>query len=300
MWLVVLMNAVCGSTFTLGKIILQYIQPMPLIALRMVISGICMVGYYYLRRSKKLLQPFGAHNLFLLLQFAFFGIFLSFSLEFWSLQYISSSKAALLYNISPFITAIYAYIFFSEKMTLKKLLGLIIGFMGFLPTLMAQTPGQEGGASFGFISWAELALFGSVCAYSYGWVVMKRLMNNYNNATMLNGMGMLLGGIMAVVTIMLTHNTLTVPSLWPFSGLFVALMLLGNIIFYNLYSILLKRYTVTFLAFTGFMAPFFTAIYSYFLLHEPIGWDFYVSSAIVFVGLYIFYQEELRQGYIVK
>jgi len=57
---------------------------------------------------------------------------------------------------------------------------------------------------------------------------------------------------------------------------------------------------VTFISFTGLTIPLFVAVYGYFFLGEVITVQLLISMVIVACGLYIFYQEELRQGYIVN
>jgi drug/metabolite transporter (DMT)-like permease len=74
-----------------------------------------------------------------------------------------------------------------------------------------------------------------------------------------------------------------------------AIILISNIICHNIYGYLLKQYTATFIAFTGFLAPLFSALYGWAFLNERITWHFYASSFIVFIGLAIFYKEELVQ-----
>jgi drug/metabolite transporter (DMT)-like permease len=50
---------------------------------------------------------------------------------------------------------------------------------------------------------------------------------------------------------------------------------------------------VTFLSLCGFSTPFFTAIFSSVTMQEWPGKEFFISAPIVFLGLYLFYKEEL-------
>jgi drug/metabolite transporter (DMT)-like permease len=71
------------------------------------------------------------------------------------------------------------------------------------------------------------------------------------------------------------------------------LIAISNLICYNLYGYLLKKYSVTFVSFAGFITPLFTALFGWWYLGEVVTWPFYVSAIIVFAGLCIFNQEEL-------
>ncbi len=50
----------------------------------------------------------------------------------------------------------------------------------------------------------------------------------------------------------------------------------------------------------AFLSPLFTALYSWMFLGETVTWHFYLSSAMVLFGLYIFYKDELKQVVVVN
>ena len=75
-----------------------------------------------------------------------------------------------------------------------------------------------------------------------------------------------------------------------------ALIVISNLLAYNLYGVLLKRFSATFLSFAGFSTPLITAFFGWFFLGEQITWGFVLCASVVFLGLGLFYQEELRHG----
>jgi drug/metabolite transporter (DMT)-like permease len=83
-------------------------------------------------------------------------------------------------------------------------------------------------------------------------------------------------------------------------GLLGSMILIANIIFYNLYGYLLKKYTATFLSFVGFVTPLFAAFFEWFFFGTMVPHEFFLTVCIVGAGIFIFYQEELKQGYIVR
>lgn len=304
MFLVALAYMTIASTFTIAKLALQYLQPIFFISIRMLVGGSLLLGYlHFFRRTsisikKEHFWDFGAIILF--------HIFFSFVLEFWALQHLSSWKVCLFYSLSPFISAVFSYFWFSEKMTPKKFLGLTIGFFAFLPVIMAAESSEAKLGLFGFLSWPELIMFLSVTSAVYGWTVVRKLGRQGYGMVMINGIGMLGGGLLASIASFLLEGWPVLSSvsgsvttdIMACVGYMLLLILLANVIFYNLYGFLLKRYTVTFLSFAGFLTPLFAALYGWFFLGEFVGGSFFVTILLVFAGLYIFYQEELRQGYI--
>lgn len=75
---------------------------------------------------------------------------------------------------------------------------------------------------------------------------------------------------------------------------------ISNIICYNVYGLMLKKYTATFLSFVGLLSPIFASLNSWVLLGERPSWIIFASTTVVALGLWMVYQAELKQGYIRK
>ncbi|HLJ31582.1 MAG TPA: DMT family transporter [Candidatus Babeliales bacterium] len=308
MILIFIMYLLFASTFTLGKAALAYVPPFLFIGMRMVLGGGLLLIYYRCIKKQRLSISAADYSLFL--RIIIFHIFCAYTLEFWALEYVTSGKACLLYNLSPFITAIFSYFLFAERLSYRQLLGLLIGFLGFIPILIAQTPLEKIGWHFGFISIYEIALIFSVTASAYGWMMVKHLLHRNYSLIMINGIGMMGGGILALIlsfvvegALGLKEVTTVVPSLVSMFGVagerFIMLMgyclslvVIANIIGYNLYGYLLSRYSATFLSFAGFMTPLFAALLGWIFLGEQVTWHFFATISMVILGLYLFQQKD--------
>ena len=295
MILIILLYGLFGTSFLFNKALLNYANPIFLTGARMTISGILLLGYQYFYAYKNF--KFKRKHGYLFVQIILFGIYITYILRYWGLQHMAASKAAFLFNLSPFLASLYSYFFFKERMTLKQWIGLFIGFIGLIPILLTSSNTETVLGELYFISWPELAIIAAVACHSYSWVVMRKLVlhKNYSPA-MVNGICMSAGGILALITSFITDGfSLPVNDIVPFSGLLACVILISNLICHNLYGFLLKRYTATFLSFAGFLGPLFTAFYGWIFLGETVTWHFYASSVIVFIGLFLFYQDELNQ-----
>lgn len=302
---VLILYMLFASTFTLGKLALEIVDPLFFIASRMLIGGTLLLGYqYWFNRQNWLLRW---NDTLLFGQLSIFHMFLPFALEFWALQYVNPSKACLIYNLSPFITALFAYCILSENMNRQKWAGLLIGFMGMIPLLLSFSPQEDVLGSFMQLSLPELALLGAVTSSVYGWMLFKRGMQTGYSPVMINGVAMVGGGIVSLGTSLVTEGIPllrmpaygAIPSLGMWSpiiyylGYTLILIVIANIICYNLYGSLLKRYSATFLSFAGATCPLFAALFDWFFLGISVGWHFFATAALTSLGLYIFYQKEL-------
>lgn len=298
MFYVILLYALFASVFTIAKTGLEYSQPLFLVGSRMFLAGIILVGYQ--AWIKKQTFQFNRQTWWRIIRLAAFNIYLTNAFEFWGLRYLTSFKTCFIYSLCPFLSALFCYVLFSDKLTYKKWLGLGLGFLGFLPILISQTTAEEQAGHFLFFSWAELAVMCAAICSVYGWIVLKQLVKeNELSPLSANGLSMLIGGIMALGHSFLVENWDPIPvtNLSVYTKCTVLLIIISNLICYNLYGYLLKRYSPTFVSFAGFTTPLFTALFGWVFLDEVITWPFYVSFAIVFCGLFLFDQEELKQGY---
>jgi drug/metabolite transporter (DMT)-like permease len=288
------MYAALAAAFTVAKISLQYANPYFLIAVRMLLAGSVFLLFQYLFNSKKFFVR--KEDFWLFVKTSFFYIYLAFIPEFWALQYLSSSKVVILYSITPFIAAGLAYFLVSEKLTFKKVFGMIIGFTGIIPILL--THNQEGlTKELLSISKAEAILLIAIFSAAYGWFPVKQLMTKGYSLPMINGTTMFLGGAGALVTSFAVEGVFTrhVFAIKPFLFWVIILIILANGIFYNMYGWLLKRYSFTMLSFAGFLCPIFGSLYGFYFLKEPITWNHFASIILISSGLFLFYQEELKR-----
>lgn len=301
--LVIIMYATWSSVFSLGKMTLQYCPPLFLTGFRMALAGVILLGYLAIaKRSAFKLQKRQFISILLL---AFFSIYLTNALEFWGLQYLTAAKTCFIYSLSPFFAAFFSYLHFKERMTRRKWLGLGIGFIGCIPVLLTQTGSEELWNAFSFLSWPTLAVMGAALCSIYGWVLLRvTVKDNTVSPVMANGSSMLIGGLMAFSHSFFVEPWSPLPVAAGHFGDFfqgtLLMTLISNIICFNLYGFLLKRYTATFLSFVGLLSPIFASLNSWLFLGEQPSWIIFLSTGIVCIGLWIVYQAELKQGYILN
>lgn len=307
MFLVILTEMLFASTWTIGKAVLQYLNPIFFIGLRMTLAGSIMLAFLFIfKRNKFVLYK---KDWLLWLQIIVFHVFIAYVCEFWALKYLSSFKTSFFYNLTPFISALFGYLFLSEKMSAKKWLGLAIGFSGILWVMFTGVTVQEIGAGkLLFLSWPEISLIAAVSSAVYGWVVFKKLNTVCGySSLMINGFGMFCAGILAFIVSFFLESSpcatyvhgqslfsLTFTEVTTILGYTFLLILVANLIGYNLYGYLLTRYSITFLSFAGTLTPFFAAGFGAIFLGEVPSFSFFASSILVVIGLYIFYMQEMQ------
>ncbi len=295
---VFLLFALFASVFTVSKIGLEYTQPFFLIGFRMLMAGIVLFGYeFYRNRGNFKIDWQSCRRI---LRLALFNIYLTNVLEFWGLKYLTSFKTCFIYSLSPFISALFSYLIFSEKMSFKKWIGLCIGFLGILPMMLSETSLEMETGHLYVFSWAELAVVAAATTSVYGWILLRQLINeNGYSPQLANGMSMIIGGSMSLIHSGFVENWNPVPvtEFLPFILCSAWLLVVSNLICYNLYGWLLKRFSATFMSFSGFTTSMFSALFGWAFLNESLTWALFISTSIILLGLTLFYQEELKPSF---
>jgi drug/metabolite transporter (DMT)-like permease len=287
-----MLYALFALSVFISKVIFTYCDPIFYIGARMSIAGIILLTYQYIYAHEHF--KFKREHLWHYIQIVFFGIYFTYIIRFWGLTKLPVSKAMFMFNLAPFMSALFSYFFFNEAMSRKKWAGLMIGFIGFIPIVVSKV-GQENISQLFFISWPEVAVLISVICHSYNWILIRKLVRDHSQSpAMINGLTMFIGGVGALITSPFFEGFTPVKNVFEFSKLLICVIIVSNLICHNLYAYLLKTYTATFLSFAGFLSPIFAALYGWMWLNEKITWHFYVSSVVVFIGLVLFYQDELQ------
>jgi drug/metabolite transporter (DMT)-like permease len=302
-FLVVFMYAMWSSVFSIGKWTLEFTPPLFLTATRMLLGGVLLLSFLLL--FKKNYLKITAKQFLSLAVLGLFSTYLTNAFEFWGLQHLSAAKTCFIYSLSPFFAALFSYLHFGEKMNGRKWLGMLIGFIGFIPVLSMQTGSEELIGGISFFSWPELAIMGAALCSVYGWVLLRLLVKDSSvSPLMANGTSMFIGGIFALIHSLLVESWAPTPvAAAGISGFMQGLLLMtliSNILGYNLYGFLLKRFTATFLSFMGLLSPIFASLNSWLLIGEKPSGIIFLSTGIVGLGLWMVYQAELKQGYIRK
>ncbi len=309
-FLVLFMYAAWSSVFSLGKMALELSPPIFLTGFRMLMGAVLLLTYIVIRNRSSF--KFNRQQWALLILLSIFSIYLTNAFEFWGLKSLTAAKTCFIYSLSPFFAALFSYLHFGEKMNRRKWIGMMIGFLGFIPLLLTQKGADELLTSVPFLSWPELAMVGASACTAYGWIILRLIINPPNadkSATpispmMANGVSMLIGGFIALTHSFFIDSWSPLPvatqNLTPFVQGVLIMAIISNVLCYNLYGHLLKKFTATFLSFMGLFSPIFASLNSWIFLNEQPSLVIFLSTGIVSLGLYLIYSAELRQGYYTK
>jgi drug/metabolite transporter (DMT)-like permease len=295
--LAIIEYAILASTFTIAKVAIGHADPLFLTGVRMIASAPLMFLVHFLQKENSFVVK--KQDILLFFQTSIFHIFLPFVAEFWALQYVSSAKTAITYALTPFIAAMLSYFLLKKKLTVVQTIGLSIGLLGLMPIFFSGDEKNFLPYEFMHISMPELVLLFAVTSASYAWFIVSDLMKRGYGISLINGIAMLIGGLFSLVSwyIFFGHEHPIKGSLNSFILWTVILIVVANVISFNLYGWLLKHLSITFMSAIGFLCPIFASFYGVVFLKENLGLSHLIALVMVCFGLWLFYREELRKNY---
>lgn len=214
-----------------------------------------------------------------ILVFALLNTTFHYAFFYFGLSHSAGSRAAILNSMSVFTVVILACIFFkSDKMTMRKVLGCVIGFAG----ILALNIGGEDSGQFTWLGDGMIILNALCSAFA---ALMTRGLGKRVDVFVGTGYGLSLGGLLLVIPGLLFGGTLPNITLW---GISILLMLIGiSTIGFTLYNKLLTCNPVGKVAIYNSLIPVVGAITSCLCLNEPFYWKYVIAGGLATIGIYI-------------
>ena len=214
----------------------------------------------------------------------------------YAMKYLDPVKTCFLYVLSPFITALILYFLYDERLSMKKIYGLIIGFIAVIPIILASPAEHLAPVPWHLSLLGYVIFIAAIIAFNYGWILNQKLLKRVEvPSSLITGSALTIGGASTLSLFLLLEgfDFITLELTKRF-GWYVIFITLVTAIAYNLYGVLLKRYSATFISFASFSQPAFALLYAAFFLGQPVSITAYIALGILGFALGIFYLEELN------
>lgn len=293
--------------YTATKTALVYAQPLMCMTVRMLLGGTVLgllTCCMYPAQLGRVQQAWWSHRWLWCKAIVFYS-YIVYAGYYVGMRWLPSAHVALCYNVIPFIVAFLGYFLVDQKMTSKKWWGLVIGFIGIMPSIIEDMHV----AAFS-IQAAELLFLASVVSMAYGWFVVYNLMSLGYSPLVINSIGMLGAGMMALPTslaieglspermaaaaeLLSSYTASGIPTIVAFMGLIGVSIATTDIVYNNAIAYFMQSYSLVYLSFIGMVTPIMVALLNAVLIHEPLPKYFFLSFIMVAFGFTIFYGEEL-------
>lgn len=278
-WLIFLaLGFFWGSSYLFIKIGVDAgLPPFTLITLRLAIGFALLATVVAVAREP---LPRSARQYGHLFVMGVVNIAIPFSLITWAELSVDSALAAILNAAVPlFVIVIAAFFLRDERITMNRLAGLVVGFVG-VAILVGFDPGEVAGSDLA----GEIALIGSTISYAIGAVYSRRNVRGLRPmipALLQVGFGLLVVAILALVFERPFEVTIT-PEAW---FAVVWLGLLGSGLAYLVFFRILGRWGATRTSMVAYLLPVYGIALGALVLNEPVDARLLIGTALVIGGV---------------
>lgn len=293
-WLMVVTTIFWSGAFITGKIAVGEFPPFALTFFRFLFALPFIFAIFYVREPENLL-PHGRQWPALIF-LGVIGTFCYHALFFSSLKYTTAINSSLLGATNPMVTTLLAAMFFSERLTPWRVLGIILSFSG---VFLFITSGDLHLISQFRFNKGDILMLIAVCCFAVYSLLSRRFMKEY-----------LLSPLMVTAYTFLICVVISIPFvLWekPASYLFSAtasgwlsilyMSVFASVLGYLIQMIAIQRIGASRSAIFINLVPIFTIIQSVTILGETITLIKLVGAAIVITGVYLATRPESRVKY---
>ena len=212
--------------------------------------------------------------------YALFNTTFHYAFFYFGLSHSEGARAAILNTLSVFTVVILACLFFkSDKLTLRKILGCLIGFLGILALNLG---GEQGGTGFTWLGDGMIILNALSSAVAS---LMTRGLSQRVNVFVGTGYSLALGGFLLIVPGLLLGGTL--PLITPLGLLYLLLLIGISTTGFSLYNKLLSCNPVGKVAIYNSLIPVIGALTSCLCLGETFYTKYLIAGALATWGIYL-------------
>lgn len=207
----------------------------------------------------------------------------------WAEQSVPSGLTAVLVATSPFwMVGFDALMPDGEAITLRRLLGLVVGFGGIVmlvwPEIRVDGAGSQSRAFLGGVVAAQIACIGWAVGSSYA---RKRGRGHAREENVLAtaAFEMLFGGIALLAASLALHETARLTFTPRTAGALLYLTLVGAVGGFSAYAYALKHLPVATVSLYAYVNPIIAVVLGTLVLQEPFSARMVLAAMVVFVGV---------------
>ena len=253
-----------SSAFAAAKIALVDCPPLTLLTVRFLVAGVLMVAVAWVLTGRPRLtrRDIGA-----LLLLGAFNNAIYLGLSWTGITTVTSAFAAVIVSASPLLVAAFAGPVLGERLTVVKVVGLLLGLAGVALVLRSRLMGSAGIG--GEDPLGTLLVVLGLCSLVAGTLAYKKLAPG-GGLWVGNGMQCIFGGLLTLPAALLLDDWSTVRLTPGLVGGFLWLVIGVSVGCYALWFFLLGRTTATSASALHFLMPPLGLLFGWMILAEPV------------------------------
>jgi len=282
-WLIFgLLSLIWGSSFLLIKVGLTGLEPFVLVAARTGTAALCFAIILYVLRKR---PPRDRRSLLVIIAIGIFNTAIPFTCITWGETVIDSGLAGVLNGTTPLFTLVIAHLaLHDDKITMRKIFGLIAGFAGVL--LLATRTVADTGHVNPLIG--QLAILGSSSSYAISAVLIRRYLRGVDSLLVAGGSMIVGAGVMATLVLIFVRPLPVIAEL-PI-GVIAAVLTLGvlnTFVANSIYFQLINAWGASRATMVTYMIAPVSLLLGALFADEHLDWKLVLGASMIIGGVAI-------------
>lgn len=261
-----------GSSFIFMRVAGPEFGAFPMAAVRLLTGAICLLPWMFLGSRWKQLRE----NWRVILGIGIFSFAVPTVLFGYAALSLTAGFSAILNATTPLFGSLIAAVWLKERLTLTRVTGLIVGFLGVMTLVGFNLSFKAGGSG-----WAVVAVLTSTFSYASGATAVKRYLPNSDSIVTCGGPMTI--AAMLLIPFGMMYAPSNVPGLSACLGV-LGLGIGGSAIAYVLLFALIGRVGPVKASCASFVAPVFAMIFGFLVLDESVTMRMYVGTMVILLG----------------
>ncbi|HJV75843.1 MAG TPA: EamA family transporter [Noviherbaspirillum sp.] len=271
----IFLSAIWGGSFIFLRIAVPEVGPLLTATLRTSLAGLALIVFAYMTgvpmNWRANLKPYAVVGLFA-------GV-IPFSCFSFAALHLAAAHSAVLNATAPLFGAVFSMLWLSERLTLSRLAGLILGVIGVAILVGAGTLTLDGPTLISIVA----CMVAAAC-YALSSIIVKKTGHPDGIHPIAVAAGSLvLGGVMMIPTVPFSLPA-AAPSLLAISCV-VALSLLSSGLAQALFIPLIVKVGPTRAMCVSFLIPLFSMLWGVMFLHEAVSWSTLTGGAVILMAM---------------
>lgn len=279
-----------GSTFLVIELALQGIGPAWLAASRIIFAALLMMAIQAVRRVPLFTEPGSPRPWGMVIVVALLSSVIPFTLLSWGQQFVTSGFAGVsMAAVTLIVLPLAHWLLPGEQMTLRRVIGFLIGFLGVCVLIGGQAFDSSGAALEG---WGRAACLGAAFCYGISSVLMQRL-PSYDPVN-LSGVLLVIGAVTIIPGALVAEG---LPrgingETWFWIALLGLIPTAGANV---LRVVLIRQSGPVFMSIVNYAVPVFSVLMGWLILSEPLPGTLVLAMILILLGVGISQYGALRR-----
>ncbi len=267
-----------GSSAAVVKLLLKDLNSLQILLFASAFASVGLFVIVLFQKKLQLIKSYTKKDYVTFAWMGFIGVFLYYICLYFALSYLQAQEAFIINYLWPIMIVLFAVPILGEKLTIRKIIAVVISFLG---VIVITTSGTLRELQFAHLGGVFLAILAAV---SYGLFSVLGKKQNYDKVTSMM-FYYIFTFIFSLIAVVFFSNFPHIGPLQLAGLVWTGVFTSGGA--FLLWFLALKYGDTAKISNIAFITPVLSLIYIHFLLNEKILLSSLVGIALIFIGIFI-------------